>query len=686
MTESNIRVELRHFQPKTTGGVPYRWKGDTPNTLLYYEGDPLGLVEVVDFFDVTGLVLNLESIDFTWSVGDNDQHLKQSLTEEIDFAGEAAVFVRDWLVNRPYSPLNMIEVRFTDLVCNKIIGDYLIKPQKISFCVYDDCNVKVTAVQNDTLFECISKTKISDNKNGFLNQNFRAYDYAVEKRPAIMTAVLICLAAPVFVTGIALLPITWIVNAILRIFRVTWDRPTFSDIQQMFFEMVGLGRDHAAAGVRDYTNNVCTICGVTVDTPNNFLYQQEILHDGVTIQNPYYWLDVFYAQTQKGRRDNDPNRYKLIDLNIPVIGLDSLLNDLAKVFNAKWYLTNDGKLRFLLKQSFANLDPVIDFDDETTVSENPLLKLCYDVTDKQQPLTASFGYQQDTIDLAANDSLLRYNSYASYDADGNPNPNLKGNIDHIVPFGATNFRDDGVTKDYLDEATNSPLVLLGALAVMLLAAIFITAGIGLLPSFGAINGGLVIAAGTALIIIAVGYFGASTILDLSYTDVIVMSQDVAALPKLLIRKVKTDGQQDNARAEDGGTGASKTPNLLFNPIPKTYDQVHDYNEEQPTAHLRNYPLFFDVRFKNNVYDICWSKTDSRVNAVTERETTVEFLACCDVLTALGVYNDTTIAIDRKFKFPQEVTGGTFVTNTARIETIRVNFMTRKVELKGTNFN
>lgn len=681
-----LKVEIRQFQYKKTDGTPYKWDGATPNTVVKIEGDPLGRVENNVYQDVTDSVLNLESIDFTWQVGENDQNLKQALTEEMQFAGDAAQFIRDWLVNRPYSPLNAIEVRFTDLICGRVIGEYLIKAQKISFCQFDECTVKVTAVQNDMLLNCISKTKISDNTNGFQNQDFRAYDYAVEKRPAVMTAILICVAAPVFVVGVALLPLTWLIAVILRVFNVLWDRPTFDDIKELFFMLVGLGRTHAVGGARDYINNVCGICGVTVDEPNHFLFKQEIQHDGATIENPFYWLDILYAQTLKGRKHNDPDRFKLIDVNIPIIGLDSLLNDLAKVFNCKWYLTNDGKLRFLIKQDFADLDPVIDFTDETFLDQNPLIKLCHDVTETQPPLTASFGYEKESVDLAANDVILRYNSLASYDADGYPNPNLKGNKDYTVPFGATNFRDDGVTRDYLDEATNSPLVLLGALGVMLLAALFIVSGIGLLPSFGAINGGLLIAAGTALILIAIGYFGASAVYDNSFTDVIVMSQDVAALPKLLIRAVHTEGGQDNARATDGGTGASKIPNLLFNPTAQTYDAVHDYNEEQPTEHLRNYPLFFDVKFKNNVYDICYSKTDSRVNAVTERETDAEFIACCAVLEALGVYENTTIAIDKKFKFPQTVTGGTFVTNTARIEFIKVNFLTRKVEIKGTNFN
>ena len=73
--------------------------------------------------------------------------------------------------------------------------------------------------------------------------------------------------------------------------------------------------------------------------------------------------------------------------------------------------------------------------------------------------------------------------------------------------------------------------------------------------------------------------------------------------------------------------------------------------------------------------------------MTQRETNVLFVACQNELDVLGVYQNDNIAIDQKFQFPQELAGdATFVTNTARIEFIKVNFMTRKVELRGTNFN
>jgi hypothetical protein len=94
-----------------------------------------------------------------------------------------------------------------------------------------------------------------------------------------------------------------------------------------------------------------------------------------------------------------------------------------------------------------------------------------------------------------------------------------------------------------------------------------------------------------------------------------------------------------------------------------------------------------VRFKNNVHDICWSKTDFRLNAVTQRNTVVEFVACDADLDALGVYDGQDIAIDQRFQFPQELAGNaTFVTNLTRIEEIRVNFCSRIVELRGGNTN
>jgi hypothetical protein len=678
-----LKIELRHYQT-LENGLPMRYIGSEPKSLVKTTTEPEARVPNHVYTDYTQNVKNLDDITFLWQIGDNGNHMKAEIEGEVVFSGAAATFIRDWLVNRAYSPFNAIEVRFTDLgrKPEKIIGEYIIKPQKISNCLNDGCDVSVSINSNDLLYQCIQKTQIGVNNNGFLNKEFRAYDYCVEKRPAVMTAAFIMLGAFVFIPAMALAFAGAIFNFIMRLVGSSFRVPSFTEIKEAYWKMVGFGRVHAAAGARDYIDNVCEHCGVSVDTAKHFLYQQTILHRGVVINNPYFWLDILFASSEKGRGDSDPNRFKLIEQNVPLISLTDLLDDLGMAFNSRWYLTTDNRLRFIRKWERATNAPILDF---TTIPEKRIFKLCHDITDKQQPLTAVYGYQQDSIDLSANDALLRFNSTISFDSDGNVNPYLKGHQDNTVPFGAVRFRGDNLTEDYIDEATGSPLVFIGAFGVIVIAAAFFMTSIGLTSTLIGATGGIPLAViAGALVASAVAYLVAGGLLDLSFKFAIVMSQDVCSLPKLLIRKVKQDGRVDDARVQDDGAGSTKQPNTLFNT--KTYDNVHTYNNETPVEHLINYPMFYDAKFQDNVFDICFNPADIRNNAITERETQVEFLSCSDELDLLGVYAGQDIAIDERFEFSQELAGdATFVPNTARIEDIKVNFVTRRVELRGVNW-
>lgn len=686
-----VKIELRHFQLIDDTGTPYWWIGGTPNniTKTTNPADAVAIGFVGTYFDITNCVLNIEDIEFTFEVGENDVNIKNTLSDEIKLADDninnifAATFVRDWLVDRPYSPQNICEIRFTDMDCGSVIGEYLIKPQKISFCLMGDCTLSVTVVSNDILFDCIQKTKISDNWNGILNQDFRAWDYGVEKRPAVMTALFFSLFALVGVLGFGILALGTFISWILSLAGLPTPPfvPTFSDYEQMFLQIVGLGRVHPAANVAEYTDNVCGKCGVTVDTANNLFYQSTIpLYAGGSIPNPYLNMDLIFAQNEKGRKRTDPNKRKLIDYNIPIIGLSDLYTDLAKMFNAKWYLVN-GKLRFMVKQAFATLLPIIDF---STYNQDRILDICIDVTDNIPPLTVDYGYQDDAVDLLSRDVRPRYSSKASYDADDTPNPNLKGNINREVPFGASRFMDDDRTNGYIDDATNSPLVYLAVYSIVFLLfiyLIFALADIASLTPSAVIS---IIVAGAIILMIGLAfvYIGASIYLDATLGNVLIMSQDVASLPKPII----WDGVDVDSARSPGIMSNATTPNPLFNPALNSYDTVHTENEIQP-SNLRNYDMFFDTKFKSNIYDYFWSWQDNRVNAITKRDVRVIFVACCEDLNTLGVYQSQEIAIDKKAKYPQVYyTGAIAVTDEFRIEKIVVNFTTKKVSLSGTNFN
>lgn len=680
-----LKIEMRSFQLTEDNGTPYWWVGNAPNNVTKTTdiNDAISEGFTFDWVDFSNGVTNKEDIEFTWQIGENDNNFKLTVSDELDLYGNCAAFVQDWLVERAYSALNIVEVLITDMDCYKQVGQFLIKPQKFSFCQISDCKVSVTMVSNNLAYDCLAKTKISDNWNGFQDRDFRAWDYAVEKRPAVQTALFFTLFAFVGVLGVGVLAAGTALTAIFSLLGMTINVPTFSDYQQMFFDIVGLGRAHAGINPREITENVCGKCGVLVDPDNNLFYLSTIPNfAGGSVYNWYQDMDIIFAQSQSGRKRTDPNKQKIIDANIPIIGLTDLYSDLAKVFNAKWYIYGNS-LRFMPRAMFANNAPVLDFSDNS-IDANRIINICLDITDKNPPLTADYGYQEDSVDLASKDVLPRYNSKASFDADGTPNPNLKGNQDKRVPFSTVRFLDDGRTNSYIDDATNNPLVYLGVFAIIMLFVIQAVLAISDIASLtpSAITSAIILAVIIVFIVTAVTYIGASLWLDNTLNDIIVMSQDVTSLPKLVIWDKNSASE---ARAFSINS-TSAIPNPLFNSALSSYDSIHTENEIQPST-LRNYPLFFDTRFQDNVYQYFWSSEDLRVNALTKRDVNIDFFACCLELDSLGVYINQEIALDRKVRYLQPMhAGAVSVTDEFRLESISVNFTTKRTVLKGTNFN
>jgi hypothetical protein len=57
------------------------------------------------------------------------------------------------------------------------------------------------------------------------------------------------------------------------------------------------------------------------------------------------------------------------------------------------------------------------------------------------------------------------------------------------------------------------------------------------------------------------------------------------------------------------------------------------------AELCNYPMFFNSKFTENIYDFLHWIDDTRINPSTSREWTLKIELCCEDLQRLGVLND-----------------------------------------------
>jgi len=193
----------------------------------------------------------------------------------------------------------------------------------------------------------------------------------------------------------------------------------------------GCGRKQPSPLVRDYINNVCTICGASA-------FVSSVLNNPA---NEYYQLLYWNAPSKKG--DRTPPNY--IWDNRPTKTGAEFLDDLGLAFNSKWFVKN-GQLLFE-NEYFWQIQPV--FFDTTANPEAILERPCYRMSDSQSYAGIKVEYQVDGIDWVGNEALAWYKHNVSYNQLHGYHPTWKGINTKELAFGAVRFRNDLFELDVL---------------------------------------------------------------------------------------------------------------------------------------------------------------------------------------------------------------------------------------------
>lgn len=383
---------------------------------IYYAGtNPYDLSAVTGtisnpWVDFTDFVSGLDKISLSWSV-DHDSTgqtqagnfaPKKGVTGTLSFERDAYEFIKAWLISDVAAPLNQIEVQITDTGCGRYVG-YTIKAEQLSWCEFNSlCVFDLTLKQKEEWITCIQKTVISDNWNGWfqnepldnttgLPKKHPRFSYCLEKRPNgvliiewylaqiaamiffIISVVLWPLFAIVHFIAVAINAIIGVINTIITFINTlgagmstipTIPEPPIPDPldtlaawAEIMLEAAGCGREHPAPLVRDYILNVCNKCGVRVDATTADIFFAPLItltkSDGLiyTDPNPHYNACLFYPQSKRGVR-----RYRTIDFftgastldtttfflekHAPVWSLTDMLDFLKPLYNMQWKVVN----------------------------------------------------------------------------------------------------------------------------------------------------------------------------------------------------------------------------------------------------------------------------------------------------------------------------------------------------------
>lgn len=650
------------------------------------------------YIDVTDSVSDIYSLKITFtedrdtSGGTTAGAFNPSIASStpLNFEADAYMLLKSWLIDDISAPLNRVLVQVEHVGCGTY-EDFTIKASDLVFCDDDNktCTFNVVLKKHDETLNCIQNTLITDNHLGWFPENtphfppakkHPRFSYCNEIRPNGQLVMLWYIGAStwaisaffmllVYTVINVVIGVIWavvaVINGIISFINAIGGNfnqlpyPKFLDPQDIiedyeakFIESAGCGREHPAPLVRDYIYNVCKKCGIDTNAleqtapiffaPN--LPVQTSDKQSQIIRNDYYNLCYFNAPIKRGVRRfenitligaNPPNITNYwIPENAPFLTLDMFLDQMKAVFNAEWRLTGN-KLYFQRKDFYNNGAPLLDFTTNSADRNLLLEGVCFEPNELKYWASCTGFYQEDGVDVCGNEARMPMNGYPVSFGKTDENPIFNGLLDKTNTFGATKFRLDGHSTDYVYDALQVVLNAPGFQALFIPTFKFV-----IVPAFE------------------------------RYADyALLLKDETAVLPKLLI----WDGESyDNAKAvrthcnypgmslptpqinQPYNNYPSPTPweiryqpqtfvigsSLSFASSPPGRYVLQDYFgiqvANQP-ATLVNYPMYFEAGYLGTLWDRFHWIDDPNRNPKHHLTWSCKLELCCDQLNTLDVF-------------------------------------------------
>ena len=664
-----MRIEFKHHANRDfyPNGTPYYFNSVNGN-VIETSTPPNGFEPA--WVDFTGDVENLEDLVFNWKF-ENENKIEVELDTEVILTGGAFTYVLDWLFNKPFSAMNMIDVRFFD--DNRIVnGEFVIRPQKINRCENDNCSLSLKIDTFDYQLDCLKTTAIDDNWNGFLNREFTAWGVNIEKKPKYVVNILFALFIPFWGIGTLASFIFTTVNGIyLAVQRSPVGRSiglpdiniSFnpSDVSALFKKLLGVGYHYSAAKVIDYVRNGCDRCKIEV--ARKFLFNSDTLPDGSS--NIYKDLNVLYTNGLGGYNEDDTDKRKLKEFNNPLLTVDEFLDKLTKVFNSRWYVKN-GSIYFWPKWDRVN-SRIIDL----RLYASDIVSNCISYSSQSRFASRRLEYRADGSDFCSVEAMPRYNGTVDFDVANKRHSSglFKGRDSISNEFGATRFMNDGISDNYIKDSIEDPISYVVVACFMVMIVMQIIGAVDLSPEAAAI------AIGVALIV-ALGSTAISVVIYSGlYTEQVLFSNENVSTGRLILPN--PGGQVDDMVAINYSQD-NLQPNTFYNTTSLKYDDIYKLDNPRDNRNLPNYPMFFEPNFSGNLYDNFWQKSDERFRKINRSEFTTTLHGCYDLKKYLGLYKGSIIAVDDSIKVPYNN-----IVNDLVISEISCNFVQNIITITST---
>jgi hypothetical protein len=405
-----------------------------------------------DSVDVTAMKLN-KSLN-----GENDPQKNQ--VAEIEVYASAYNFIRTNLIDSVNLYSNSICVKIVDTLCSNDEYNFKLETDSLKWCDNGECRMSFSMEEYNPLIDCIKQTVISDNANGLFQDNpvggmiHPRFRYCDVFKPTFVFGMLLTFANAVdsLVASINLM-IGSINFALAGINAILGTSFSIGLISYVGPQLIGCDRAFPAPYIRTYIDNVCDICGVTMDVTTN-----PILYDAVGY---YYEACLLTAYTNKGVKVTSTQDY--IVGNRPSWTLDAFLSKLKTFWNARWFIKGTEvyfERKDLIGQLLWGSTPAIDFT--ASLDKDQLIgNVCYEWNGEGKLRRLNMNYATDPTDTIGNEMLKRFNG--EY-LETSTNLNFKESREvTALEFGAPAFVMDGQDSLYDANVVNSMGAVLSSL-------------------------------------------------------------------------------------------------------------------------------------------------------------------------------------------------------------------------------
>lgn len=498
---------------------------------------------------------------------------------------------------------------------------------------------------------------------------------------------LILFIPPLLIILVIILGIFTGINAILQILQVVFpsiqliDTTTLQNtisslyglitggfqnyVANFYIESAGCGREHPAPLIRDYITNVCDKCGISIDAetaeilfaPDITMYVSEESRGEISVPNPHYNDCYFYAPSKRGVRrfrnfsilgfgNADITTFWLPE-NDPLLTLDMFLDKIKRHYNADWIIKSRNiggalvpYLYFKRKDWFraGAGNYLYDFSQNGADYNKIVQGICYSWNGQTYPAFTEGVYALDAADTCGNEARGQMNGMVSF-GNVDENPNFEGKLDKINPIGATKFRLDGASTDYIADSLQTMLNLQITQPYIAL-------------------------------------FWSDIIENIQqYADYALLLKDESAtMPKIITWDNAGYLNAKAARYLYGtpNNGATPTPNLKYNETGEAWSVRHKvetdvigktiagvqgffpndgvyavsgffgaFSYEAP-AMLPNYANYFEPFYQNTLWDWFHFIDDPTQFPLLNQSFSLQIALCCEDLIRLGVFNDSSL--------------------------------------------